>query len=79
MSSIVLVSLESTDGSQCVDIFERDDGSFGFEQYRAEFDGSSCWQSLSRYSHLSFASGGQALHAARERVPWLNQVQARGW
>jgi len=63
---------------QCVDIFERADGSFAFEQYRSEFDGESRWQSLGRYSQLSFASREEALDAARRRVPWLDRQAMRG-
>ena len=79
MRSCVLVSLESEDGAQCVDIFEREDGSFGFEQYRTEFDGMSRWQSLGRFSQLSFASGEQAFNAAKQRVPWLDRTESWRW
>jgi hypothetical protein len=79
MRSAVLVSFEAADGVQCVDIFKRDDGTFGFEQYRGEFDSSSRWQSLNRYSQLSFVSGEQALSVAKQRVSWLNQAEVWRW
>ena len=37
-ASKVLASFESADGSHCVDVFIRKDGSFGFEEYRGESD-----------------------------------------
>ena len=58
MRSTVLASFETVDGTQCVDVFKREDGTFGFEQYRSESDGASRWQSLGKYSQLSFGSGG---------------------
>jgi hypothetical protein len=76
MSNTILASLESEDGGQCVDFFLREDGSFGFEQYREEYDGSNRWQSLSKFSQLSFASGQEALHVAKQHVSWL--VQSEG-
>ena len=33
----VLASLETDDHSQCVDFFLREDGTFGFEQYRRDY------------------------------------------
>src|SRR6266403_513923 len=32
----VLASRENAEGNRCVDIFRRDDGSFGFEEYRRD-------------------------------------------
>ena len=74
MSSTVIASLESEDGTHCVDFFTREDGTFGFEQYRGEYDGSSRWQSLSEYARKSFASGQEALHVAKQQVSWLQII-----
>jgi hypothetical protein len=75
----VLASFEDAEGAQCVDVFERADGTFGFEQYRSEADGNSRWQSLNKYSQLCFASGAEALGAAKERVRWLNPAEVWRW
>jgi hypothetical protein len=79
MSNTVLASFESGDGTQCVDFFLRKDGTFGFEQYRGEYDGSNRWQSLNKYSQLSFASGQEALHVAKQRMSWLGQSEVWRW
>jgi hypothetical protein len=79
MKRTVLASFETIDGTQCVDVFEREDGTFGFEQYRSESDGSSSWQSLGKYSQLSFASGEEALRLAKQRVPWLGPDEVWRW
>ena len=79
MKSTVLASLETEDGTQCVDFFRREDGTFGFEQYRGEYDGAAAWQSLGKYSHLSFASGEEALWAAKQHVPWLGREEVWRW
>ena len=75
----VLASFEDADGGQCVDVFARAGGSFGFEQYRSDLDGSSRWQSLNRFSQLRFASGEEALSSAKQRVPWLKPSEVWRW
>ena len=79
MSNRVLASLENSYGDYCVDIFVRADGSFGFEEYRSESDGSARWQSLGKYSHLSFVFGHEALHEAQQRVAWLENTGPWRW
>ena len=79
MRNTVLVSFEGDDGAACLDIFEREDGTFGFEQYRSDLDGADRWQSLSKYAQLSFASGEEALSAAKQRVPWLSRGEVWRW
>jgi len=79
MKSTVLASLQTEDGRQCVDFFLREDGTFGFEQYRGEYDGASRWQSLSKYSQLSFVSGQEALRVAKQHVSWLGKAEVWRW
>jgi hypothetical protein len=79
MSNTVLASFEDQFGSQCVDIFVREDSTFGFEEFRSESDGSGRWQSLGKYSQLSFASGEQALREAERRVAWLENAGPWRW
>jgi len=79
MRNTVLASFETTDGTQCVDVFRREDGTFGVEQYRSGSDGPGEWQSLGKFSQLSFASGEEALDLAKQRVPWLSPTEAWRW
>jgi hypothetical protein len=75
----VLASFEDAHRSHCVDVFVRDDGSFGFETFRSESDGSGRWQCLQQFSHLVFDSGEQALRSAQERVAWLSRSETWRW
>jgi hypothetical protein len=79
MSNKVLASFEDQFGSRCVDIFIRENGTFGFEEFRGESDGSCRWQPLGRHAHLSFASGEEALLEAKRRVVWLENTGAWRW
>jgi len=72
----VLTSLENSAGDRCVDIFERADGTFGFEEYRRDPEDMSGWFSLHRYSQQVFATAEDALAQAKSRVEWL--VMASG-
>ncbi len=67
----VLNSLENSAGDHCVDIFVRDDGTFGFEEYRKDSEDVSGWFSLHRYSHQVFATAEDALAEAKSRVAWM--------
>lgn len=79
MRNTVLASLETPDGMQCIDFFYREDGTFGFEHYRADHDGAKRWQSLGKYAQLSFCSGEEALRVAKEYVPWLSRAEVWRW
>ena len=79
VSSKVLASLESQDGTHCVDFFLRPDGTFGFEQFRAEYDGSNRWQSLGKHAQRSFATGREALEVAKQQVSWLDRSEVWRW
>ncbi|HMH18613.1 MAG TPA: hemolysin III family protein [Burkholderiales bacterium] len=67
----VLNSLENSAGDHCVDIFERDDGTFGFEECRRDAEDQRGWFSLHRYSHQVFATAEAALAQAKSRVEWM--------
>ncbi len=67
----VLTSLENAAGDHCVDIFVRDDGTFGFEEYRRDAEDVSGWFSLHRYSHRAFTTAEDALAEAKSRVAWI--------
>jgi hypothetical protein len=79
MSRKVLASFESADRSHCVDVFVREDGSFGFEEFRRECDGGPQWQALGNTVTQAFGSGAAALAAAQARVPWLSAGETWRW
>ena len=54
-----------------MDVFVREDGTFGFEEYRRDPEDGADWRPLQRYSGLVFGSEQEALAKARERVAWL--------
>ncbi len=75
MGNKVLASLENSYGDYCVDIFTREDGSFGFEEYRRDPEDGR-WRSLNRYSSLVFGSERDAAAQAKIHVSWLTSEGA---
>lgn len=71
MGGRVVDSINNVTGDHCVDIFVREDGSFGFEEFRRDHEDQRGWFSLQRYSTQRFASLDAALRQARVSVAWL--------
>lgn len=73
MVTRVVASFNSPAGDHCVDIFAREDGTFGFEEYRKDPEDTSGWFSLHRYSKQVFASDQDALVQAKAAVAWASE------
>ena len=71
MPKKVLESLHNRAADHCIDIFVRDDGTFGYEEYRRDYEDGSGWFSLKRYGHQDFETKDQALTKAQTTVQWL--------
>ena len=59
---------------RCVDIFSRPDGTFGFEEFRRDPEDMGAWTPVAYYSEREYATGEDALEAARASVTWLGEV-----
>jgi len=71
MVTRVVASFNSPTGDHCVDIFLRDDGTFGFEEYRRDPEDMRGWFPLHCYSNQVFATDRDALAQAKATVPWM--------
>ena len=67
----VLTSYNLPGQEICVDIFERADGTFGFEEHRRDVEDQRGWFAVGRYESLVFPSKGEALCEAQVRISWL--------
>jgi hypothetical protein len=75
MSTRVVASFDNPAGDHCVDIFVREDSTFGFEEYRRDVEDLSGWFSLHRYAHQIFATEQEAMAQARATVAWMATVK----
>jgi len=71
LSWVVMDSIENRQHDRCVDIFMRQDGSFGFEEFRRDVEDAGAWTPVSYFSGLRHASKGDALAEAARQVAWL--------
>tara|TARA_R110002110_G_scaffold131923_1_gene313037 strand:+ start:247 stop:483 length:237 start_codon:yes stop_codon:yes gene_type:complete len=67
----VLKSINNEDESRCIDIFLRADGTFGFEEFRRDFEDSRGWFPVGFFGDQVFCSEGDAKSAAVVKVVWL--------
>ena len=70
-SWVVHRSVENDEHDRCVDLFERPDGSWGYEEFRRDVEDAGRWTAVHYYSGLSYASREEALAAASRCVGWL--------
>tara|TARA_R110002072_G_scaffold272416_2_gene432627 strand:+ start:1487 stop:1738 length:252 start_codon:yes stop_codon:yes gene_type:complete len=69
---LVLASLENGDGTRCVDLFRRADGTFGFEEYRRDPEDPRGWSGAAGFGARIFADETAVRNAARTAVKWLS-------
>lgn len=67
----VLHSINSPDGHLCVDVFDRPDGTFGFEEFRRDYEDKSGWFAIGGHAGRVFKSPKDALDAATQDVSWF--------
>lgn len=70
--NIVLQSIETPDGDRCIDIFERPDGSFGFEGYRRDPEDPRGWYPVTTFGNQRYEDATSALAAASGQFPWID-------
>ena len=67
---VVVTSHQTADGSRCVDIFSRPDGTFGFEEFRRDPEDMGAWTPVSYFSGRRYPTEARALEAAVQSIPW---------
>ena len=67
----VLRSIEDANALYCVDIFQRPDGSFGYQHCRRDPEDSRGWSILGHEGYLIFSTAQQAMAAASAQFSWL--------
>jgi len=73
---LVLHSINNTDASHCVDIFRRDDGSIGFEEYRRDVeDPGGGWFPVGGHAGMRFETEADAITAAVNAVFWFEGIR----
>jgi len=69
----VIKSINNEEESRCVDIFLRTDGTFGFEEFRRDFEDNRGWFPVGFFGDRVFGSEGEATSDAVVKVVWLRE------
>jgi len=72
--TITLKSINNYDKNKCVDIFKRNDNSFGFEEFRRDFESNTSWFCIGNYGDLFFNSEKEATEEAIKKIIWLKDA-----
>jgi hypothetical protein len=74
---LVIESVEDETATYCVDIFRRDDGTFGFEHFRRDVEDRGAWTPLGYHAGARFERDEEARRAAGMAVAWAAAAWAR--
>ena len=67
----MVLSVNATGDSICVDFFQRPDSKFGYEEYRRDVETAEGWFPIAFHSNNRFETLEQAKSDAMGRVAWL--------
>jgi hypothetical protein len=73
-SWIVFNSIENREHDRCVDLFQRPNGTYGFEEFRRDVEDAGAWTPIQYYSGASYPTKEIALSTAINSVAWLAEV-----
>jgi hypothetical protein len=77
-SWVVFSSIENAEHDRCVDFFFRPDCTFGFEEFRRDFEDGGSWTPTQFYSAKSYTSSQEAYIEAERLVSWCaEELKAR--
>ena len=69
--SKVCLSLETIDGFRCVDIFQRKDNTYGFEEFRRDVEDPRGWFPIGYFASMEFSNEDEAIVAAKNYIYWF--------
>lgn len=71
---IVVASLEDFDRFRCVDVLQRPDGTFFFNEYRRDPEDAGRWTLIGDHSARRYVTKDEALAAAESSLDWFAEV-----
>ena len=67
----VVLSVNHDGATICIDVFQRCDGTFGFEEYRRDPEDNTGWFAIGHHAHKIFTDIDSTKNAAIQQVDWL--------
>lgn len=69
----VVASFEDAEGVHCVDVFVRDDRTYGFRECRRDPEDQGRWTVVGDYAGLRYPTRDEALAAAADAIAWFHR------
>lgn len=73
-ANTVVRSINLPGDTICVDVFQRPDGTFGFDEFRRDPEDNRGWYSIGHYGAAVFNTSEAALTAAKAKISWLEDA-----
>jgi len=70
----VLHSIQTPTGDYCVDIFVREDGTYGFEEFRRDAEDMGRWVGINYYSSQLLGTELEATDNAKTNIEWFKEL-----
>ena len=70
----VIRSINNNDESLCVDLFKREDNTFGFDEYRRDKETNEGWYKIHSYGHNIYLTEQEAYDNAYKNILWLSKI-----
>jgi hypothetical protein len=74
--SVIHKTFWNVEGNRKVEVFQRDDKTFGFEEWRFSVD-ENAWIPFGKYSVAIIDTLESAMREAEQRVQWLSAEQSK--
>jgi len=71
---VVIQSINNDESNLCIDFFTRNNGTFGYEEYRKDPENASSWYKIGYFTYKIFSSKDEAYNDAVKTISWLNKI-----
>ena len=68
----VIFSVNNDEGNLCLDIFIRENKTFGFEEFRKDPENINGWYKIGNYADKIYFNQKEAYENAVKKIRWLN-------
>ena len=71
-NNFVIYSVNNFDESRCLDLFQRKNNSFGYQEYRRDKETYEGWYKVGSYEDMIFLTKEEAYNSAYENIGWFH-------
>ena len=71
-NNFVIYSVNNFDETKCLDLFQRKDKSFGYQEYRRDKESYEGWYKVGSYEDMIFLTKEEAYNSAYKNIVWLS-------